>query len=493
MSENVEIVNTASPASSYAAALMCHRLLRALLANIAFTILIVSLLASVLLIVMFGPGVGSVVLEQPPSEITRWSTLGVLFLVGLVVALVGMAAIVLFLYGRIERSTVVGWCLLSLAAMIIAAGGVDFGLHVAHVFSAPEAERGKELLRGAQNLYPIYVALGFAYGSFGFIRIVRSRYRGVLFDKTPRGGRRVSFYRLMGIPISNGDHRRQLRQALGLAWIAFVCEGCAFSTYFTGGSQDVTSMSLGAAAAFVAIGWPFSALAMYAFLALARWLRRRARRAAQPSLQEAISLDKRPPILFLRSFKDDQVSLASARVPRYLRVMDPGVVASRFEEMLVFNYSHVGPVIAIGNPNDAITPIGAGRGYLSHDDWRHQVLDIMSRSRAIVVSLSDTEGLAWELDRIRDHEYLGKALFIVPPELSNRFNDIRNRACRAGLRLNVDAPPGRGGDDAGRLGVRVIACWQNASEGETIVCSSQLSELDYEIALRLFIDSSKRR
>lgn len=489
--KDVEIVDTSLTASRYGAALLCLRLLRALLANTAFAIALFALLGVVLLIVMLGAGAGWLVLDQPWLTTVRWSAVGILIVGSLIVVLAVMVVIFIHAYTRAVRgSAVVSWLLLSLGALFLVGSIADLAIHASRAFSVSASARGTEVFESARDLWPIYVAVGFLYGAWGLIQIAGGGDLGVLFDHAHGENRRVSFYRMMGIPIVPGDHRPQLRRALGFAWLAFACEGFAFGTYFTSGSADqVPSMTLALAGAIVLFVWPLSVALLYGLLALSQWLWSLARRTGQPSLQDALAMDRRPPVLFLRSFTDDQVSLASARVPRYLRVMDPGITRHRFEELLIFGFGNVGPVIAIGNPSDGRPPIGASRQYFGAGDWQGQVLQHMSRARAIVVSLSYTEGLAWELDQIRERGYLPKVLFIVPPELSRNVHDVRMRAARAGLLLNAANLSGEDGvgDD---LHNHVLACWSIGPDSETIVCSSHPSELDYEIALRFFVAAS---
>lgn len=488
----MQIIDTGKAASSYAAVLMALRLLRALLASIGYSIVLFGLLTAAIVLVGIGAGIGWVFLDQPWEATVRNCVVGVLLLIGVMILLVGMAFLVVLLYVRAAKgSVVVGWLLLSLATLFIVGSGLDAAFHVARIFNVAGDERGPELLQAAQDLWPIYVAVGFMYGSLGFVRIARDKTLSLLFDHNRLDGRRrIGFYQLLGFPIAPSRHRRRVGRAVALAGLAFLCEGIAFGVYFISGSLErPPSMSLGVAAAIVGIAWPFSAAALYGLLALAQWLWSKARQAAQSTLRETISLDKRPPILFLRSFTDDQVSLQSARVPRYLRVMDPGVATHRFEELLVTNMSRVGPVIAIGSPSDVRPPIGAAREYLGHDEWQRHVLYFMAQARAIVVSLSATQGLAWELDQIKVGGYTDKTLFVVPPELSRHFEEVTLRVSHGGLRLSAGNPPG---DNCGVLSHaegHLVACWGNTSENGTVVSSSRLSELDYEIALRLYMKS----
>lgn len=488
----MHIIDTGKAASSYAAVLMSLRLLRATLASIAFSMVLFGLLAAAVVLVGIGAGIGWVFLDQPWEATVRNCMVGVLLLSGFMILLVGMASLVVLLYVRAAKgSVVVGWLLLSLAALLIVVSGLDAAFHVARILNVAGDERGPELLQAAQDFWPMYVAVGFIYGSLGLVRIARDKNLSLLFEHNRFDGRRrVSFYRLLGFPIAPSDHRRRLGRAMAIACLAFLCEGVAFSTYFISGSVErPPSMSMGVAAAIVGISWPFSAFALYGFLALAQWLWSKARQAAQSTLRETISLDKRPPILFLRSFTDDQVSLQSARVPRYLRVMDPGLATHRFEELLVVNMSRVGPVIAIGSPSDVRPPIGAAREYLGHDEWQRQVLYFMAQARAIVVSLSATQGLAWELDQIKVGGYTEKTLFIVPPELSRHFEEVILRVSHGGLRLSAGNPSRDNCEVLSHPEGHLVACWGNTSENGTVVSSSRLSELDYEIALRLYMES----
>ena len=159
---------------------------------------------------------------------------------------------------------------------------------------------------------------------------------------------------------------------------------------------------------------------LYGLLALSQWLWSQSRQY-RAALAAGIPRDgpaaSGPLLEVIR--RRSGLKLASARVPRYLRVMDPGISRRRFEELLIVGFDRVGPVIAIGNPADPRPPIGAGRQYFGHGQWQDEVVRHMALARVIVVSLSDTEALGWELDQIRQRGHLAKVLFIVPPDLSN--------------------------------------------------------------------------
>jgi hypothetical protein len=146
-----------------------------------------------------------------------------------------------------------------------------------------------------------------------------------------------------------------------------------------------------------------AAIVLLAFAA-ARWLRHRARRRALLSAEAARQLDRRPPILFLRAFRDDQVSLAAARLPLLTRLIDPGSIGGSLEELIVQEYTGLGPVVAIGAPTDPPLPLGVSRMYCSGETWQETVDGLMQESARIVIAIDSSAaigpegvptGLAW--------------------------------------------------------------------------------------------------
>jgi hypothetical protein len=129
------------------------------------------------------------------------------------------------------------------------------------------------------------------------------------------------------------------------------------------------------------------------------WFFNRGRRMRLPSLKEALDEDKRPPILFLRSFNDEDMALPKQKesrsinpqvwqhlgiaiillVPRFIRFL-MGRETTRLEEHLGWFFRERGPFVAIGKPGDRIITPGAARAYLGKEDWRVFVDELMVRS-----------------------------------------------------------------------------------------------------------------
>ncbi|WP_306253271.1 hypothetical protein [Parvularcula sp. IMCC14364] len=55
---------------------------------------------------------------------------------------------------------------------------------------------------------------------------------------------------------------------------------------------------------------------------------------------------------------------------------------------------------------------GVGRVYIDDDSWQAVVTALLKRSRAILVQLSDSEGLLWELNEIIDTKALDKTILL---------------------------------------------------------------------------------
>jgi hypothetical protein len=116
---------------------------------------------------------------------------------------------------------------------------------------------------------------------------------------------------------------------------------------------------------------------------------------------DVLSRDNRPPVLYLRSFKADgkgqpPMPLGGGLVPMLIG----DVARSSFEDRLGHILSAIGPFIAIGNPEESGPPKGAARLYLSNEEWKERITELLSRAACVVVQAGSSQGLAWELETI---------------------------------------------------------------------------------------------
>ncbi|MFF7991497.1 transferase [Kitasatospora xanthocidica] len=134
-------------------------------------------------------------------------------------------------------------------------------------------------------------------------------------------------------------------------------------------------------------------------------LRRTRPYAARPAAR-ALLLSGCRPVLYLRSFGDDE---SAAQV-------DDGAEVNLHtrEEQLATALGAIGPVIAVGRPGERLPHLGAARFYLPLDDWKPTVLRLMDLSQLIVLRLGQGDGLWWEVEQVRTTQPARKLVLLLP-------------------------------------------------------------------------------
>jgi hypothetical protein len=180
-------------------------------------------------------------------------------------------------------------------------------------------------------------------------------------------------------------------------------------------------------------------------LAAAVYLLNRARPLLYPTADELLTVDKRQPILFLRSFDDDVKTFNEEEKRNFISLLQSSLVtlgklvttlrelfakaikkesglsgvpakSIPFEFVIHKELRQIGPVIAVGRPGEKLPPLGAARSHFDDDEWKDAVLAWMEHARMIVVVAGGTKGVTWELDQIASRGYKNKTLFLFPPK-----------------------------------------------------------------------------
>jgi hypothetical protein len=156
------------------------------------------------------------------------------------------------------------------------------------------------------------------------------------------------------------------------------------------------------------------------------------------SAQETLAVDLRPPVIYLRSFKDDRVT-AAANFKQHFplwRLLHPiklwGSVLNFFdnrteEEMLAKVLSQVGPVVGIGRPGEKLPQLGAARVYVGDDEWQKTVRDFLSQAGLVVLRLGKTPGFFWEVEQSAGRMDPARLILLVPLS-SRKYRDFCDRA-----------------------------------------------------------------
>ncbi len=171
------------------------------------------------------------------------------------------------------------------------------------------------------------------------------------------------------------------------------------------------------------------------------------RRLRALSLREAIERDPRAPILFLRSFDEDRLTLPSTLLRRGLIDTLNVLRRRRFEEAIVVQLQRAGPVVAIAPPGSRLPTIGAARASYGHDEWQEKVTELAQRAGVVVLSGtpdSVREGFGWEIDLVAHRIDHGRLMVVVGPwrrQLARRWEAFRGYIAELPYFAGLTTPP----------------------------------------------------
>jgi hypothetical protein len=215
---------------------------------------------------------------------------------------------------------------------------------------------------------------------------------------------------------------------------------------------------------------------------------RGAQRRIRFSIQELTKSDVRKPVLFLRAFKDDHVTLANARLSWGARIGSWLENIRDLDRMLLEEATPYGPVVAIGKIDDAFPPYGAARGYFDNKTWQSAVLDLAEKSVAIVLCVDDTEGVWWEAENVAAR-YPDKTLLVVHPRHSTDEDNmwiIAKLAAVIGQTVPTLETIQREGAPGVREGATILGFYNDAAGKLNVGWSSTFSRVAFLIMVRLF-------
>ena len=211
-----------------------------------------------------------------------------------------------------------------------------------------------------------------------------------------------------------------------------------------------------------------------------------ARRLARVSAETLLQEDKRPPVLFLRSFHDDQVHLTWGSRGRFRDWVAFGEPSPSLDHLVLYGAIPLGPVVAIGRPG-APVPFGISRTYVSDDAWQSEVMHLAEVAKVIVIVLDDTAGVKWEAHHVQS----GRTLYLIPPRFASP--ELATELLKEHLiKLSPPNDDTRDGTSDVELTCSCIG-WYLNKESEVIVLTCEnATATAYVIALRLYaIDQTR--
>jgi heme/copper-type cytochrome/quinol oxidase subunit 2 len=154
---------------------------------------------------------------------------------------------------------------------------------------------------------------------------------------------------------------------------------------------------------------------------------RHADRLSMPIAEDVLRSDPRSPILFLRSFSEEETALSN--LPWWYTSSVPDLL----EEAVLSEFQKVGPVVGLTNRRLRSRPGTYSPYDTETEKWQERAEQLMLQAAAIVVVVTIGEGLAWEIRRISELGLLTRTVFVLPP--SNLEEPLR------WLISELDLPP----------------------------------------------------
>ena len=172
------------------------------------------------------------------------------------------------------------------------------------------------------------------------------------------------------------------------------------------------------------------------FLPLALYSFAIARRARAKSLPVVLAADSRPPVLYLRAFNREAelfVELPMHDMETYTTYAanQIGVTFEQYFNAAVS--SAIGPLVALGSPEDYLSPEGASRLYASDADWMQHFRDLARRSACILMEVTQSENLRLELQTLRTEGWHEKLFIFTRPAVRRGWRNWRFALGRAVL------------------------------------------------------------
>lgn len=172
--------------------------------------------------------------------------------------------------------------------------------------------------------------------------------------------------------------------------------------------------------------------------ALCLWVYARAKRYQTLSAQDVMAADPRPPVVYLRSFKDDRdssVNTSKNYFPLWRLLHPIKLWASPLntfdtrtdEEIMADVLRTIGPVIGIGRPGEKLPQLGAARLYVSNEEWQQTVHGFLDQAGLVVLRLGKTPGFFWEVEQSARKIDPTRLLLLVPLS-ARRYEEFRAKA-----------------------------------------------------------------
>ncbi len=129
-----------------------------------------------------------------------------------------------------------------------------------------------------------------------------------------------------------------------------------------------------------------------------------AKRLRAPSAIQILAEDDRAPIIYFRPFTAD---LDTGKP------IGPGWWFTE-EEELARAVNDIGPLVAIGEPQEDLSRLGAARMYVADPKWHEAALALVRRARLVIMRIGSSPGFWWELEAVMKSMMPEQLILLIP-------------------------------------------------------------------------------
>ncbi len=208
-------------------------------------------------------------------------------------------------------------------------------------------------------------------------------------------------------------------------------------------------------------------------------LRYLAMRLFRRDVASMLEADGRKPVVYLRAFGDDKLRM-KGKFFSISKFITQSYRIKRLDEMLSEGAWHVGPIIALQDPQGRLVNTkGPAVEKLPHDDWQDRVAAHIQEARLIVLQLNLTDGLMWEFEQCLSPDTLKKTIFVFgTQEKVKRASIAKHFLDKLDIHLQ---------DDSERASLLMGMMTENGFE---LTKSNRRSKFDYMASLLYLLDRS---
>lgn len=222
-----------------------------------------------------------------------------------------------------------------------------------------------------------------------------------------------------GTECHSGGLGEKSHMAIGWTLRTFACYGSfllvgIFGSYF----ENLSPVKW----ILIILSVPMLALTLFFLYRFGGRIYLQAKRNLALPANRVMARDLRPPVLYLRSFRDDATAVPHSFVPQSV-----GLNLLTEEERLAWVLGEIGPLIALGAPGEGAPTLGAARTYALDGQWQDMVIELMARASLVVLRIDcESDALMWELSQAVTH-LAPKQLLLLIPDNSREYECFRRR------------------------------------------------------------------